>query len=132
MWGRAFVVAFGALAACGRGDQGTKGDVVTLDTADTPMTNQMALEVAGPLRSRVTNGHACFWFVGEDGSTISILWPHGSTAATDPLRVLDADGEVLATSGVRGLALTGAFVEDRPGCAGSESRLFAAGVVADR
>jgi hypothetical protein len=89
----------------------------------------MVIVAERPLQSSVAGDRACFWFRASDGSDVSLTWPAGSSAHTDPLRVLDRDGHVIATTGDTGLSFTGSFLEGRAGCSGSDSKLFVAGEV---
>lgn len=108
---------------------GGRDDRVAVDVADTLGANSMTISAPGPLRSRLGDGRACFWFVAVDGTEVSIVWPAGSTARSEPLRVLDGDGEVIASSGDVGLSFSGSFSEGRAGCSGPASQVFVAGSV---
>lgn len=61
----------------------------------------------GPLEGDVKDGKACFWVAAEGGSTHSIVWPAGSQARIDPLRVVDTDGAEVAKVGDRALVIGG-------------------------
>jgi len=104
-------------------------DSVTVDVADTAATNSMEITAPGPLQSRLADGKACFWFVAVNGADVSIVWPVDSTARTDPLRILNGNREVIATTGQVGLSFGGSFMEGRAGCSGPESQVFVAGAV---
>lgn len=92
----------------------------------------MEITVQGRLQSRLVDGHACFWFEALDGTIVSIVWPRGSIARTDPLRVLSGDGDPLAVTADTGLSFGGSFLEGRSGCAGPGSKVFVAGAVSRR
>lgn len=52
----------------------------------------------GPLHGAVSQpGAACFW-LGDDPSRV-IVWPHGFSAKSNPLRLLDAKGRLVARVG---------------------------------
>jgi hypothetical protein len=102
---------------------------LTVDTTTTDTIHLMEIVAQGALHSSVTEEHACFWFDGADGTVVSLIWPEGSSAVADPLRVLDAGGNVIATTGDEGVAFGGSFLERKPGCAGPGSTTFVAGLV---
>lgn len=86
---------------------------LSLDTA--AMSGRGALLVAaGPLEGEVLDGHACFW-VPVDGGAVSLVWPEGSIAKNDPLRVEDPDGHVLIRIGDDPSGLSG-HPSDEAGC----------------
>lgn len=49
----------------------------------------------GTLRADLDRG--CLFLVDESGQRIHLVFPHGSRVIGDPLRVVDADGDVFAT-----------------------------------
>lgn len=51
--------------------------------------------IIGTLRADRAAG--CLFLIGQSAERYHLVFPHGSTVATDPLRVLDATGKVLAT-----------------------------------
>lgn len=106
-----------------------RGDSVTVDVAATIGANSMEITAPGPLLSRLSAGRACFWFVAVNGTEVSIVWPAGWTARSDPLRMLNGAGEVIATTGDVGLSFSGSFREGRAGCSGPGSQVFVAGTV---
>lgn len=114
------------MSAC---DNPASSETIRLDTAKNADTHLMEITAPGPLQSRLADGRACFWFVTTAGEPVSIIWPHGSVAQLDPLRVVSADGRTIAVTGDEGLSFTGSFLEDRSGCAGPDSETFVAGVV---
>lgn len=79
-------------------------------------TRGATLEGIGPLQGSVVGGKACFWVSFADGTTTSLVWPHGSVAKEGPLRVEDATGRVLATVGDANVAFTGMPARDQGGC----------------
>jgi hypothetical protein len=54
------------------------------------------------------NGTACLWVESGRGRLV-LIWPAGYSAAADPLRVLDADGNTVATVGEQ-FSMGGGFV----------------------
>jgi hypothetical protein len=44
------------------------------------------------------DGTACFW-VGSSDDRMALVWPRGSAAAFDPLRVVDSGGNTIAAVG---------------------------------
>lgn len=42
---------------------------------------------------------ACFWTGEHPGDGFYVLWPEGSRALENPLRVIDAQGDLIATVG---------------------------------
>lgn len=95
---------------------------VQLDVSATEGGRQAALRTEGPLEGDVKAGKACFWVAAGGGYTFSIIWPAGSQARIDPLRVIDKDGAEIAKVGDR-VEIGGSQVfPDRPGChAGSST-----------
>jgi hypothetical protein len=121
------------MSACsGGGGGGGGGGTISVDAADTTAMDLMEITAPGPLQSRLVDGHACFWFEALDGTVVSIVWPRGSVARTDPLRVLTGDGDPLAVTADTGLSFGGSFLEGRSGCAGPDSKVFVAGAVSRR
>lgn len=55
----------------------------------------------------------CVWLESDDGRVVSALWPYGHYLATDPIRVIDRDGNVVASVGDT-LDLGGGLTADRP------------------
>lgn len=86
---------------------------LSLDTAATS-GRSASLVAAGPLEGEVLDGHACFW-VPVDGGVVSLVWPEGSIAKDDPLRVEDPDGHVLIRVGDDPSGLSG-HPSDEAGC----------------
>lgn len=41
----------------------------------------------------------CVWLIGADGTRLAVLWPSGFTAQFSPLRIFDADGQLVWTEG---------------------------------
>jgi hypothetical protein len=60
------------------------------------------------LLGEVTDGRACFWGRIE-GREIALVWPLGSVAKADPLRVFSSDGKEIARVG-KPVAAGGTFV----------------------
>jgi hypothetical protein len=102
---------------------------VKLDVSTTEGGRQAALMTQGPLEGDVKDGKACFWVAAEGGSTHSIVWPAGSQARIDPLRVVDKDGAEVAKVGDRALVIGGSpLFPDRPGCHAGSSTWLASSV----
>ncbi len=95
---------------------------LSVDTADVPPARLIEIDAPGPVEAVLSGGKACFWFRAADQSLISLVWPAGSTARSDPSRVLDRAGRVLVTRGDTGLSFSGSLPEGRPGCVGPDSR----------
>lgn len=87
---------------------------LTLDTS-VVSARSAALVAAGPIQGEVTNGHACFWITTPDGAMVSLVWPQGSTAHEDPLRVENDQRRVIAVVGDDTTTLSGQ-PSDEPGC----------------
>lgn len=117
-----------AAVSCDVSSSGS-GDSLTLDVAQTAAAHSMEITAPGPLLSRVLDERACFWFVAVDGTEVSIIWPPGSSARIDPLRIVNRDGHVIATTGQAGLSFSGSFLEGRAGCLGPQSQTFVTGAV---
>ena len=88
-------------------------------------TRGAALDGIGALQGSVIDGKACFWVTVADGSTISLVWPAGSVAKDDPLRVEDATGKVLATVGDTNLLFAGMPGTRERGCHPGSSVFYA-------
>ena len=71
---------------------------LTLDTSETASLRLAGL-IVDPLHGEVKDGHACFWVSGTEGWSTSLIWPPGTVAKDNPLRVEDGHGNVLATVG---------------------------------
>jgi hypothetical protein len=98
------------------GGAGCSGNrAVALDTA-APAGRAAGLAAQGDLMGEVADGKACFWVVSESGETVSLVWPVGAVAKTDPLRVEDAGGWVIATVGDAVNPLWGGVFEQQSGC----------------
>ncbi len=54
--------------------------------------------LGGVLQGRSTSRAACFW-IGSGADRQAIVWPHGFSAADDPLRIVGPDGQDLAAVG---------------------------------
>ena len=100
-----------------------------MEFAATLAANSMEITATGPLQARLVDDKACFWFVADDGTEVSIVWPASSTARSDPLRILNDDEEVIAAAGQVGLSFSGSFLEGRAGCFGPASQVFVAATV---
>jgi hypothetical protein len=102
---------------------------VKLDVSKTEGGRAAALTAKGLLQGEVEDGKACFWVEVEGGSTHSIVWPAGSQARIEPLRVVDRDGTEIAKVGDSNLVFGGSPLPDQPGChAGSSTWLAGNGV----
>jgi hypothetical protein len=62
-------------------------------------TEQFAESVV--LREELANSASPVVAAFRDGSTVSLAWPEGFTAALDPLRIMDGRGNVVAAAGER-------------------------------
>ena len=110
----------------------SSGGPLALDvSAPSAGTRGATLDLVGALQGSVTNDKACFWVTASDGSTISLVWPAGSAAREDPLRVEDSTGRVLATVGDADLLFEGTPGTGEGGCQ-SGSTVFFAGDVSSR
>lgn len=97
---------------------------LTLDTA--PVDGRsVGLATTGTIQVETVNGHACFWVETSDGTAVSLVWPEGATAASEPLRVEDRDGVTIASVGDEGTKL-GGIPSDEPGCHASTTRFIIA------
>jgi hypothetical protein len=117
--GRSLLVALlvavaSVLAGCsgnGCNEAGSKVTTTTLGSSREGGTNLVSSPVLLPTRgtSGVTmqaaahgtlqsNGR-CFWVGAPTGSHVPVIWPHGYTARTQPLRVLDDKGHVIGRVG---------------------------------
>jgi hypothetical protein len=107
----------------------SSGGSLELDvSAPSAGTRGATLDLVGGLQGSVTKGKACFWVTASDGSTVSLVWPAGSTARVDPLRVEDSTGRVLATVGDANLLFEGTPGTDEEGCHPGSTVFFAGGV----
>ena len=97
---------------------------LTLDTA--PVDGRsVGLATTGTIQGGTVNGHACFWVETSDGTAVSLVWPEGATAASEPLRVEDRDGVTIASVGDEGTKL-GGIPSDEPGGHASTTRFIIA------
>lgn len=97
---------------------------LTLDTAPAD-GRSVGLAATGIIQGEAVDGHACFWVETSDGTAVSLVWPEGATAASDPLRVEDRDGVTIASVGDEGTKL-GGIPSDAPGCHASTTRFIVA------
>jgi len=95
---------------------------LTLDTS-VASARSAALVADGQIQGEVANGHACFWITTPDGATVSLVWPEGSTARDNPLRVEDDRGRIIAAVGDDPSRLSG-HPSDEPGCATESTRFI--------
>ncbi len=95
------VLILGTLSACGSSDAGS-GESFPLPTSE-PAEIGMLAEIKGVLEADAENN--CVWLrvpepYDDTGDTkLSIVWPAGYTARTDPIRIYEANGELVATEG---------------------------------
>jgi hypothetical protein len=75
----------------------------------------LAAGLSGVLHGKTNDDKtACFWLeptpkAGSPGEHVAVVWPHGSRAYANPLRVVNAKGEVIGAVG-RTVSLTGGFI----------------------
>lgn len=128
-----FLLMVGSLAACTDSDPPlesspassptSQSERLALDTAERVSARSAGLVTGRGIEGEVVDGKACFWVTNEAGEETSIVWPPGSIALTDPLRVESGQGEVLVEVGDRDSLIAG-NPSDGPGCrAGSGSFL---------
>ncbi|MGL5857955.1 MAG: hypothetical protein ACRC35_06045 [Angustibacter sp.] len=112
------VITMSSLTGC-TDDPAEAPQPLAVDVTSAPAgaSRGAALNFRGALDGRVAGGRACLWVTAPDGTAISLVWPAGSTARPDPLRVLAPDGTVLATVGDRQLPAAG-YPDPAPGCHG--------------
>ena len=79
-------------------DNGAGGEVLQLNTYAAETGDYAEAQLIGSLEATVEGGTACFAVQGSD-TRYFITWPEGYSALDDPLRVVDADGEVVAIEG---------------------------------
>ena len=78
--------------------------------------------------SREGDADPCLHLELEDGKTVSVLWPHGYSARSDPLRLIDPEGATVATVGDE-IRLSGGAVDDRPDRCDVGGSTFAVGSI---
>ena len=90
------------LAACGgSGPTGPRYRVATAVDAG----NSNLAGLSGVVHGRANgDGTACFWIEyaakpGTPAGRVALVWPDGSRAYAHPLRVVSAEGDVIATAG---------------------------------
>jgi hypothetical protein len=95
------VTILATMSACGSTDAGS-GEPFPLPTYEPAEVGMMA-QISGVLEADAEN--KCVWLrvpepYDDTGDTkLSIVWPAGYTARTDPIRIYGADGELVATEG---------------------------------
>jgi hypothetical protein len=62
--------------------------------------------IEGPFHAKITSIGVCAWIGGVE---IPTLWPSGYQLATDPIRLLNGQGDVLARTGAHVSFLAGYF-----------------------
>ena len=78
--------------------------------------NTLTARLDGVLHSRANaDKTACFWMEpapkqGASLGSIAVVWPHGSRGYANPLRVVNADGQVIGTVGQE-TSITGGFID---------------------
>lgn len=120
-WSRALAAVGLALAVLPVGCF-SDSSTLTLDTSDIASIRLAGL-IVDPLQGEVKDGHACFWVSDPAGWSASLIWPPGTVAKDDPLRVEDGRGHVLATVGdtIKGW---GGNTVDGEGCHEGSERFY--------
>lgn len=90
------------------------------------MARKLAL-LEGVLGGSASAGGACLW-IAVGSLKRPVLWPHRWSARLEPLRLVDADGHVVATVGDH-LSLAGGIAPDGPAAYCPQTPAFAAGEV---
>ncbi|QVQ53958.1 hypothetical protein J4H86_09765 [Spiractinospora alimapuensis] len=78
------------------------------------------------LVGETVGNQACFWTGAHPGEGFYVLWPEGSRALEDPLRVIDAHGDLIATVGDT-ISPHGAPLRVEGTCGDTYSRAYAMG-----
>lgn len=92
-----------------------------LDVSAGGSARAAGLDTSDVLQGEVVNGKACFWITTRDGRELTLVWPPGSVAKENPLRVEDRTGNVLAAVGTRGTQISG-HPEPGAGCRPGSAR----------
>ena len=66
-----------------------------LDTSPAGSARGAALTADSDLHGEVVDGRACFWVVTDNGAEVTLVWPPGSVAREDPLRIENSAGQVV-------------------------------------
>lgn len=102
--------------------------VPTWDSPGPGEASDGALAV-GVLYGEIVDGYVCFWLEHVEGRT-AVVWPRGFSADADGPRLLDPDGDVVASPGdVVGVG--GGFVHATPGCGEPFGEVFYAASVTE-
>jgi hypothetical protein len=94
------LVLLGVAGGCA-GQQGDPVAVPTHQEQDGEGFSETA-EISGRLTGETVEGGACFWLEREDGERllrVLVVWPAGYRAKLQPLQLLNAEGEVVASEG---------------------------------
>lgn len=75
------------------------GEPFDLVTHDEPQVAYDFSGTQGVLTGGLVEGRHCLWLERSDGQTTSVLWPYGFSGRTDPYRLVNADGHVVARAG---------------------------------
>jgi hypothetical protein len=85
----------------------------------------------GHLRGGLLRGEQCLWVEATDGgpaALVAVVWPHGYSARFDPPRLVDSQGDVVATEGQQ-VSLGGGWNDGLPERCAISTRAFGAGRV---
>ena len=103
-----------ALAALGAGCSGESSKRIDVPTTRSPEGTGMGALFVGTFEGDAESG--CVWLLPEqqdrksyDPVRVAVVWPAGFSARTNPLRLYDAEGQLVATEGDP-LRLGGGFV----------------------
>lgn len=101
----------------------SSADTLGLDTSTAGSARSAALNAAGPLQGEVIHGRACFWVTTDSGAEVALVWPPGSVARENPLRVESSTGELVAESGTSTSSLSG-NPDEGAGCRPGSTRFI--------
>ena len=101
-----FLLGSCAAGAPGRGSAGqpestTSASALPGETSAAPGRSLEAADLIGTLGGDPNLEGGCAWIDGEDGERYEVVYPEGWHIETDPLRLLDPNGEVAAEGGDR-------------------------------
>jgi hypothetical protein len=83
---------------CGA-DRGLEGTLKVATVEGSPGSFRLLALFNGRVSGRANpDGTACFW-VGSSDDRMALVWPRGSAAALDPLRVVDGGGNTITAVG---------------------------------
>jgi len=85
----------------------SSSEALMLDTSPAGSARGAALTADSELHGEVVDGRACFWVVTDNGAEVTLVWPPGSVAREDPLRIENSAGQVVATAGASARSMSG-------------------------